>query len=80
LEDELDAEVMRHDGEDREAESQTQILKGAAEQEEESEAEEDEELPRCLSGGDKRKVKTLGTPVSPAFSEPCVWLELVQKC
>lgn len=39
MEDELDAEVMRHDREDREAESQTQILKGAAEQEEESEAE-----------------------------------------
>jgi hypothetical protein len=71
LEDELDAEVMRHDREDREAESQTQILKGAAEQEEESEAEEDEELPRCLSGGDKRKVKrlheNLGHPSQPSF-------------
>ena len=59
VEDALDEDVMRHDGEGAEEDS-PEVLRGSGEDEGASESEaEEQELPRGVTEGDKRKVRRL---------------------
>eukprot|EP00435_Cladocopium_sp_Y103_P031408 s420_g7.t4 len=71
IEEALDREVMRHDGEGRASRAEgPQVLKGVMD-EDEDEDEDSEYLPRSLTEGDKRKIKklheNLGHPSQAAF-------------